>query len=117
MAQSLDRLLAKVKAKRGKSSPSDAILIICDKPEDVPGRVDVLIAAGKLTEADRPRCVFWEADSWDGTHEQWCLMLSINDTPQDYWRRMDEYAKQDAAELAAATQPAQTGKKRKAGSL
>jgi hypothetical protein len=38
----------------------------------VPARVDVLIAAGNLTEAERPHCMFWpnsDLDHWDGTPE------------------------------------------------
>ena len=59
MSDRLQRMLDKAKTRRAKPTASDAILIDCERPEDVPRRVDVLIAAGKLTEAERPRCVFW----------------------------------------------------------
>ena len=86
MSDKLQRMLEKAKAKRGRKPASDTILIACERPEDVPRRVDVLIAAGKLTEADRARCVFWP-DDWEGTHDEWVLMMDRNTTPEDIRRR------------------------------
>ena len=93
MSDKLQRMLDKAKAKRRKR-PSDAILIACDRPEDVPARVDVLIAAGTLTEADRPRCAFWpdsDLDHWDGTPDEWVLMQDKNMTPEDLERLRDKW--------------------------
>src|ERR1051325_9180469 len=72
MSDKLQRMLERAKAKRGRKRASEPILIACERPEDVPARVDVLIAAGKLTEADRAHCVFWP-DDWDGTPAEWVL--------------------------------------------
>ena len=69
MSDKLQRMLEKAKAKRGRRRASETILIACERPEDVPARVDVLIAAGKLTEADRARCVFRPPD-WNGTADE-----------------------------------------------
>jgi hypothetical protein len=93
MSDKLQRMLDKAKAKRRKR-PSDAVLIACDRREDVPARVDVLIAAGKLTEDDRPRCAFWPnsgLDHWDGTRDEWVLMKDKNMTPDDLQRLRDEW--------------------------
>jgi hypothetical protein len=93
MSDKLQRMLAKAKAKRRKR-PSDAILIDCERPEDVPARVDVLIAAGTLTEADRTRCAFWPdpgRDRWDGTRDEWVLMAAKNMTPEDLERLRNQW--------------------------
>ncbi len=34
-------------------------VIWCDQPEHMPAMIDLLIAAGRLSEADRPHCVHW----------------------------------------------------------
>lgn len=91
MSDKLQRMLEKAKAKHARKRASDAILIDCERPEDVPGRVDVLIAAGTLTEAERPRCVFWPHE-WNGTHDEWVLMMAKNTTPQDRQRQWEESA-------------------------
>ena len=36
-------------------------IIWCLDPENVPAMIDLLIAQGSLSEADRPRCVHWRA--------------------------------------------------------
>jgi hypothetical protein len=102
MSDKLQRMLEKAKAKRGRKRASDPILIACERPEDVPRRVDVLIAAGKLTEADRACCVFWP-DDWDGTHDEWVLMMDRNTTPEDLQRQRAESA--ERAHAAAMADP------------
>ena len=97
MSEKLQRMLEKAKEIRARKRASETILIACDRPEDVPRRVDVLIAAGKLTEADRPRCVFWP-DDWDGTHDERVLMWDKNTTEEDRQRQRAE-----SAERAHAT--------------
>src|SRR5690242_21060109 len=43
MSDKVERMLDKAKAKRGRKRASEPILIACERPEDVPARVDVLI--------------------------------------------------------------------------
>jgi hypothetical protein len=100
MSDRLERMLDKAKAKRGRKRASDPILIACEDPEDVPRRVDLLIAAGKLGEADRARCVFWP-DDWDGTPDEWALMMDRNTTPDDLRRQWAESAKHALAAAMA----------------
>jgi hypothetical protein len=102
MSDKLERMLEKAKAKRGRKRASEPILIACERPEDVPARVDVLIAAGKLTEADRARCVFWP-DDWNGTPGEWVLMMDRNRTEEDRQRERVESAKR--ARAAAMEDP------------
>jgi hypothetical protein len=102
MSDRLQRMLEKAKANRGRTPAPEPILIACERPEDVPRRVDVLIAAGKLTEADRPHCVFWPAD-WNGTHDEWVLMMDRNTTPEDRRRQQAESA--ERAHAAAMADP------------
>jgi hypothetical protein len=97
MSDRLRRMLEKAKEIRRRKRASETILIACDRPEDVPRRVDVLIAAGKITEAERARCVFWP-DDWDGTHDERVLMWDKNTTEEDRWRQWAE-----SAERAHAT--------------
>ena len=100
MSDRLRRMLDKAKAMRGRDRARETILIACERPEDVPRRVDVLIAAGKLTEADRPRCVFW-SDDWDLTHDERVLMWDKNTTPEDRRREAAESAKRALAAVMA----------------
>jgi hypothetical protein len=100
MSHKLQRMLDKARTKLGRKLASEAILIACARPEDVPRRVDVLIAAGKITEAERSRCVFWPPD-WKGTHDQRVLMWEKNLTPEDYQRERDESSKRAHAAVMA----------------
>ena len=102
MSEKLQRMLEKAKEIRGRKRASEPILIACDRPEDVPRRVDVLIAAGKLTEADRARCVCWP-DDWDGTHDERVLMWDRNTTPENLRRQRAESA--ERAHAAAMADP------------
>jgi hypothetical protein len=111
MSQAFARLLEKARAKHGKTHPADAIFILCDTPEDVPRRVDVLIAAGNLTEADRPRCVFCDDDAIAAmTHEQIVDLLETNETAEDRRRFADEATARSRAELAACIAAAEKAK-------
>ena len=102
MSEKLQRMLEKAKAKRGHRRASETILIACERPEDVPRRVDVLIAAGKLIEADRAHCVFWP-DDWDGTPDERALMMDRNTTPEDLRRQWAKSA--ERARTAALADP------------
>jgi hypothetical protein len=116
MPDKLHRLIEKAKterrkAKRGKA-PSDAILIMCDRPEDVPRRIDVLIAAGKITEAERPRCVFWEDPAGpDMMQDEWVLMMDKNTTADDSERREQAWSDRVAAVIGAHPAPAAARRK------
>ncbi len=64
MSRNLERLVQKAKTQRPspamtKTIPADALPIFGETNWDISRQVDRLIAAGKLTEADRPRCVCW----------------------------------------------------------
>jgi len=100
MSAKLQRMLEKAQAIR-RNRP-DTILIDCPRPEDVPARVDTLIAAGKFAEADRPRCMFWpnsHLDQWDGTEYEWALMIEKNMTPDDIQRLLDEFMLTDFKDM------------------
>ena len=102
MSDRLQRMLEKVKAKRDRRRAAETILIACDRPEDVPARVDVLIAAGNLTEADRPRCVFWPPDRKLPPGER-VLMELKNLTPED--RKREVYESWKLAHAAVMADP------------
>ena len=100
MSAKLQRMLDRAKARRAKETAADAILIDCERPEDVPRRVDLLIAAGNLTEADRPRCAFWPFD-WKGTPDERVLIMIRNTTPEEKRRGEAEAAARNRAALMA----------------
>jgi hypothetical protein len=102
MSEKLQRMLERARAKRGRRRASETILIACERPEDVRGRVDVLIAAGKLTEAARAHCMFWP-DDWNETPDEWVLMMDRNTTPEDLRRQWAESA--ERARAAALADP------------
>ena len=55
MPDAIERRLAKVESK----IEGDQIPIFCEEEHEVPATIDRMIAAGELTEADRPLCVYW----------------------------------------------------------
>jgi len=57
MTSAIERRLAKVETKIG----GDQIPIYCEEECEVPATIDRMIAAGELTEAERPLCVYWLA--------------------------------------------------------
>ena len=112
LSQAIERLVEKAVAQQHKARPSDVIYILCGKPEDVPARVDVLIADGKLSEADRPRCVFCDDGTFVAmTHDQRVVVWAINETEADRRRIIAEsaaHAKADLAEFIAAAENAKS---------
>ena len=57
MLDATERRLAKVEAKIA----GDQIPIFCEEEHEVPATIGRMIAAGELTEADRPLGVYWLA--------------------------------------------------------
>ena len=55
MTDATERRLAEVESKL----PGDQIPIFCEEECEVPATIDRMIAAGQITEADRPLCVYW----------------------------------------------------------
>jgi hypothetical protein len=101
VTQATDRRLEMVRAANRRSRPRHAILILCDRVEDLQPRVDVLIAAGNLAEADRPRCVACDEDTLAAmTHEDIVFMLEINETAEDRRRGAAEAAEENRRALA-----------------
>jgi len=61
MGRNLERLVQKAKAERPPppTLPDDALPIFGETLKDITAQIDHLIAVGKLTEADRTRCFYW----------------------------------------------------------
>jgi hypothetical protein len=55
MSGAIERRLAKIESK----IEGDQIPIFCEEEREVPATIDRMIAAGELSEADRPLCVYW----------------------------------------------------------
>jgi hypothetical protein len=55
MKGAIERRLAKIESK----IEGDQIPIFCAEEREVPATIDRMIAAGELSEADRPLCVYW----------------------------------------------------------
>ena len=55
MPDAMERRLAKVESK----IEGDQIPIFCEEEHEVPATIDRMIAAGELTEAERPLGVYW----------------------------------------------------------
>jgi hypothetical protein len=55
MRGAIERRLAKIESE----IEGDRIPIFCEEEREVPATIDRMIAAGELTEADRPLCVYW----------------------------------------------------------
>ena len=55
MPDAMERRLAKVESK----IEGDQIPIFCEEEHEVPATIDRMIAAGEITEAERPLCVYW----------------------------------------------------------
>jgi hypothetical protein len=70
MSRAIHLRLKRLEAQRkGKTSQ---ILVWCDEEADVEGTIRQMIAEGRISEADRPRCVYWQnvTDCEPGTHER-----------------------------------------------
>ncbi len=99
MSRNLERLVQKAKAQHCKAVAAAALPIFSDTREEMPARIDVLIADGKLAAADRPRCVFWlDVPGIDSmTHDQWVLAMAHNQTDAEIRRSRDEAAERAQA--------------------
>ena len=102
MGRNLERLVQKAQAQHRKAVAAATIPILCDTREEMPERIDVLIADGKLSAADRPRCVFWldYAGLEDMTHEQWVFAMLRNETDAEIRRDEDEALAHTEARVA-----------------
>ncbi len=100
--RNLERLLEKATQQHRKAVRAASILILCETRDEVPGRIDVLIADGKLAEADRARCICWRdyEDLSSMTYTDWVLVRCQNETEADLRRRWAESAARASAALA-----------------
>ncbi|MEA3024707.1 MAG: hypothetical protein QOK01_3559 [Alphaproteobacteria bacterium] len=55
MTGAFKKRIAKLEARR----QGDQIPVFCEEESEVPDTIDLMIAAGELTEADRVLCVYW----------------------------------------------------------
>lgn len=55
MKGAIERRLAKIESE----IEGDQIPIFCEEEREVQATIDRMIAAGELSEADRPLCVYW----------------------------------------------------------
>jgi hypothetical protein len=63
MTRVFDRRLGRGIATTDKLLAKSKWVIWCDQAEHVPVMIDLMIAAGRLSESDRPHCVHWRAVS------------------------------------------------------
>lgn len=100
MSRTLARLVQKAQTQHRKAIIAATLPIFCDTREELAERIDVLIADGKLSADDRPRCVFWldYAGLDDMTPDQWVLAMLHN--------RTDAEIRRDRAEAAARNEAA-----------
>src|SRR3979411_1323573 len=55
MTDAIKKRITKLEAGR----QGDQIPVFCEEESEVPDTIDLMIAAGELTEADRVLCVYW----------------------------------------------------------
>src|ERR1700704_2757413 len=55
MTDAIKKRITKLEARR----QGDQIPVFCEEESEVPDTIDLMIAAGELTEADRVLCVYW----------------------------------------------------------
>ena len=113
-----ERALANARRRFGARRPSGRILILCDGPDALQARVDALIRAGNLVDADRPRCVFCDDATFAAlTHDERVLAWAVNETADDRRGRDVESAARAQAALAEIVAAAAKPKSETAGSL
>jgi len=59
MTNALERRITRARAAADDALVRSPRVIWCFEPEMMPAMIDLLIAQGKLSEADRPHCVHW----------------------------------------------------------
>ena len=65
--KSMDRRLSALEGAKSR----DEIPVYAEEEADVPAAIEAMIAAGEITEADRPRCIWWLlAKGRPGEHEE-----------------------------------------------
>jgi hypothetical protein len=67
MTTAFERRMLRACAATHDAMSRSEFVIWCFEPEKMPAMIDLLIAQGRLTEADRPHCVHWTALPGDGT--------------------------------------------------
>ena len=118
MSQAVGRLLQKARAKHKTAGPSDVVFILCNQADDVAQRVEVLIRAGNLTDADRPRCVFCDGDTFVAmTHDERVFVWDVNETDEDRRRIVAASAARARAALAEIVDGSADAKSETDGSL
>jgi hypothetical protein len=57
MTKHLERRMSRALAATNEAMRRSDLVIWCFEPGDMPAMIDLLIAQGRLTEADRPHCI------------------------------------------------------------
>jgi hypothetical protein len=79
MTRAFERRMLRARAGTDDAMRRSQLVIWCFEPERMPAMIDLLIAQGRLTEADRPRCVHWRSVAGAGTPDDMVKVIDADE--------------------------------------
>jgi hypothetical protein len=67
MSKTFERRMLRARTTANDALSRSHLVIWCFEPENMPAMIDLLVAQGRLTDADRPHCVHWRTIAGAGT--------------------------------------------------
>jgi hypothetical protein len=79
MSKTFERRMLRARTMANDALSRSHLVIWCFEPENMPAMIDLLVAQGRLTEADRPRCVHWRTIAGAGTADDMVKVVDADE--------------------------------------
>ena len=79
MSKAFERRMLRARATANDALSRSHFVSWCFEPENMPAMIDLLIAQGRLAEADRPHCVHWRTIVGAGTADDMVKVIDADE--------------------------------------
>jgi hypothetical protein len=79
MTRAFERRMLRARAGTDDAMRRSQFVIWCFEPDKMPSMIDLMIAQGRLTEADRPHCVHWRTVAGAGTADDMVKVIDADE--------------------------------------
>jgi len=79
MSKTFERRMLRARTTANDALSRSHFVVWCFEPENMPAMIDLLIAQGRLTEADRPHCIHWRTIAGAGTADDMVKVIDADE--------------------------------------
>src|ERR1051325_6336172 len=79
MSKTFERRMLRARTTANDALSRSHLVIWCFEPENMPAMIDLMVAQGRLTDADRPHCVHWRTIAGAGTADDMVKVVDADE--------------------------------------